>query len=91
MAKKTRTEITVERRQRTVVRMRRGPRAAWCEGCAGLVPMLTPDEAAALAGTTAREIFRRVEAGELHFLETADGALLICGGRLLENEKERGR
>ena len=45
--------------------------------------MLTPDEAAALARTTAREIYRRVEAGELHSAETADGRLLVCMSRLL--------
>jgi hypothetical protein len=40
--------------------------------------MLAPNEAAAMLQTTARTIFQRVEAGEVHFLETADGALLIC-------------
>jgi hypothetical protein len=40
--------------------------------------MLTPEEAAALAQSTAREIYRRVEAGELHSLETDDRALRVC-------------
>jgi hypothetical protein len=40
--------------------------------------MLTPDEAAALAQTTAREVYRRVEAGEVHSIETEDGALRVC-------------
>ncbi len=40
--------------------------------------MLTPDEAAMLAQCTARDIYRRVEAGELHSIETGDGALRVC-------------
>jgi hypothetical protein len=40
--------------------------------------MLTPDEAAALAQSTARAIYRRVEAGELHSIEMDDGASRVC-------------
>jgi len=40
--------------------------------------MVTPEEAAALAQTTTRDIYRRVEAGELHFTERPEGALLLC-------------
>lgn len=40
--------------------------------------MLTPDEVAAVAQSTARDIYRRVEAGELHSIETDDGALRVC-------------
>jgi hypothetical protein len=40
--------------------------------------MLTPDEAATLAQITARDIYRRIEAGELHSIETDDGALRVC-------------
>jgi hypothetical protein len=74
---KTKTEITIEKRQRTTIRLRRS-RIFWCSACAAKVQMLAPDEAAALSRTTTRAIFRRVEAGELHFIETASGALFIC-------------
>ena len=40
--------------------------------------MLMPDEAAALAQSTARDIYRRVETRELHSIETDDGALRVC-------------
>jgi hypothetical protein len=40
--------------------------------------MLMPDEAAALAQCTARDIFRRVEAGQLHSIEPDGVALHIC-------------
>jgi len=78
MASKKRTTVTIQTRQRTVVRRRGGQKVAWCEQCRAEVLMLTPEEAATLARTTARAIFHRVEAGELHFLETEDGALLVC-------------
>ncbi len=39
--------------------------------------MLAPDEAAAHLQTTAREMFRLTEAGEIHFWENENGALLV--------------
>jgi hypothetical protein len=40
--------------------------------------MVTADEAARLTRDTPRAIYRRVEAGQLHFIEAHDGLLLIC-------------
>lgn len=81
MRTKTKTEITIVRRQRTTIRLGRQP-VAWCQQCAAQSQMLAPDEAAALVHTTARAIFRRVEAGELHFWEPESGALLVCRASL---------
>jgi hypothetical protein len=50
----------------------------WCAQCAAEVEMLTPDEAAMLARTSVRSIFRRTELGQLHFSETPAGKLFIC-------------
>lgn len=74
--------ITTETFQRTTVRWRRNQILTWCDRCAAQVLMLTPNEATALAHTTARDIFRRVEAGGLHFIEAANGELLICRASL---------
>ena len=57
---------------------RRAATLAWCEGCGERVEMLTAEEAARRAGTSARAIYRRVEAGEVHYTEGTDGHLLIC-------------
>jgi hypothetical protein len=76
--RKEKTVITVERFQRTTVRIRRKAKIAWCDHCAAETLMLPPEEAAALLQTTARAIFRLTEAGEIHFLETESGALLVC-------------
>lgn len=72
------TVITVETFQRTVVRMQRNAKIAWCGRCEAETEMLAPDEVAALLQTTAREIFRLTEAGAIHYLETTSGALLVC-------------
>jgi hypothetical protein len=65
-----------------------GDPAAWCEQCAEEVVMLTPDDAATLLETTARAIFRSVEAGELHFRETVGGRLLVCHNSLERRLKQ---
>jgi len=44
--------------------------------------MLTPDQAATLANVSSRTIYRRVEAGEMHYLETADRHLLVCANSI---------
>ena len=74
--------ITAETIQRTTIRWRHTPTVAWCEECAAQVSMLTTSEAAAITRTTVRAIFRRVEAGELHFVEPAGGELLVCRNSL---------
>ena len=40
--------------------------------------MLTPDEAATIAGLSSRLIYRWIEDGRIHFSETGGGHLLIC-------------
>ena len=40
--------------------------------------MVTPNEAALIAGIDDRGIFREVESGQIHFIESANGGLLIC-------------
>lgn len=62
-------------------------RTAWCCKCGSFVPMVTSLDAATLDKTTGVEIFRRAEAGELHYNVTDDGALLICLSSLLETSQ----
>lgn len=50
-----------------------------CDLCSGQQSlMLAPQEAAVLSGVSLRTIFRWVEAGQVHYLEQADGLFLIC-------------
>ena len=79
MAGKRRTVITIESHQLTVVRSRRAIEM-WCKECGKELPMLTPEAAAALVGIPPRAIYRSIESGELHFIDTGGGAVLICSG-----------
>ncbi|HEY7544820.1 MAG TPA: hypothetical protein VID27_08050 [Blastocatellia bacterium] len=88
MRAKTKTEITIEKRERVTIRLR-GQRIIWCDGCAAQANMILPEEAAHLAQTTARAIFRRVEAGEVHFLEAEGGVLFICIASLELTKQKR--
>ena len=49
--------------------------------------MLVPEKAARLIGVTPREIYRRIEQGSLHFVESENGSLLICCADQLETTK----
>ncbi|MGI8410465.1 MAG: hypothetical protein ACR2M8_11395 [Pyrinomonadaceae bacterium] len=53
-------------------------RVFWCADCGGDTVWLNVAETSCLCGSSVREIFRRVEAGSVHFQETADRQLLIC-------------
>jgi len=44
---------------------------------------VTADEAANLAGVTARTVYRWVEQGKVHFTETAAGKVLVCVNSLV--------
>jgi hypothetical protein len=76
---KRRTEITIKTERLVILRRSRNINEAdWCARCAGPTRLLNVDEAAAVARSTSRAIYRRVEAAQLHFTETAEGRLLIC-------------
>jgi hypothetical protein len=71
--------ITAETSDTYIIRQEpKGPVRAWCGGCGEEIECLTVEQAAQLTGVGARQIFRRVEAGEIHYCETDEGHLLIC-------------
>ena len=79
---KRRIEITVEKRRLIVLRRQRPSVHDWCADCGEQVAMLTPDQAATIASVSSRMIYRRVEAGEMHYLETPEGHLLVCANSI---------
>ena len=83
------TEITIERSEVFIVRRANKKACAWCAQCAAEVRMSTADEAAALARVSTRTIYRWVEAGRVHFKETAEGLLLVCLNSIFEKEIKR--
>jgi hypothetical protein len=78
MKRKTTQVVTIETYKVTVVRPSGGSINAWCEFCGAEVEMVTPEKAAAIIGVPAREIYRGIENGSIHFLEANDGTVLIC-------------
>jgi len=76
--KRRRTDTKVEVEQTLILRQPRSPQLNWCGRCRAQVRMLRPEEAALISGHRPRMIYRLVEAGQVHFDETADGTLLVC-------------
>jgi hypothetical protein len=82
--KKKTTIVTFESRERLTIRRGEQRFVAWCERCCAEVLMISTNEAASLTRSNARSIFRGVEAGELHFLESETGELMVCSKSLRE-------
>lgn len=80
--KKKTTIVTFESRERVTIRSGVRQMIAWCEQCGAEVLMVSPDEGAAVRNTDAQEIFRGVEAGTIHFIESEGGGLMICSNSL---------
>ena len=78
MGKKRKIEITIEAERSVIIRKKRNDMQAWCAHCAAQVRLVTPEEAALVAGVSQRTIYSWVEAAKLHFSETPAGLLLIC-------------
>lgn len=72
-----RTTITVEAERLLVITSRR-KLVAQCMECGGPSRLVTVEQAAALTRISARVAYRMVEAHQVHFMETTEGALLIC-------------
>ena len=45
--------------------------------------MITPEDAATIAATCMRTVFRLIEAGTIHYVETPAGTVLVCVVSLL--------
>ena len=71
-----RVEITVERE--TLVGGPPPSFEAHCAQCGRRVVMLNPASASLVAQISIREIYRRVDAKKLHFLESPAGELYLC-------------
>lgn len=50
----------------------------WCDGCQTQRQMLDSEIAAMISGITLRTLFRWIESGQIHFVETLEGKVLIC-------------
>ena len=64
------TEITFEEQETVVVRQTGSHMSEFCPRCEETVLLVTPEILAALTGASEREIFRLLEEGVIHFVET---------------------
>src|SRR5262245_42490604 len=72
-------KTAVEIHQLYVVRQQKNAAPEVCHECpAAVASLVTPEEAALVTGRSTRVIYRWVEAGIIHFQETASGSLLVC-------------
>lgn len=84
MGRRRRKEERIEIHERLIVRTASGSLPALCEECAaGDAILLSPEHASTLTGIPARSIYRWVEAGAIHYRETANGKLSVCVKTLL--------
>ena len=69
-------EISVEKTRRFVIHQPETDAAIRCPMCGEL--MLAAEAAAVLFGVKCRLVYRIVEAGAAHFVETETGAMFVC-------------
>jgi hypothetical protein len=82
---KDKTTIEIELSE-TVAYSRRSERfESFCPGCRAMVEMTTPQVAAISMHVTEREIYRLVETGDIHFVET--DRVLVCLRSLPKSEE----
>jgi excisionase family DNA binding protein len=84
--------VTIETQESVVLRTAKGQQTSlmWCPGCCRQVEMVTPEQAAQIAGVSTRTIYRWIESGRVHFIEKS-GDLRICFSLLrvcVANRKE---
>ena len=80
MKVKRKTEITLETRRRLIVCLPESEAAEqmFCPLCERDAPLVQAEHAAEIFNVSRREVYRMVEAGRLHFVESADGVLYVC-------------
>jgi hypothetical protein len=82
MAKAKKILLLTERREIFRLRISRQHGRQVCPVCEEEVGWLTGAEAAKLSNRSEREIFRLAENSGLHFAESEDGLLMVCGRSL---------
>ena len=85
MAKRRRTEITIQTREVVVVRQATSSKRQWCSACRAERSFVLPEQAARIADVSVRTIFRRVEEGRVHFHEGNEGQIRICTDSISKN------
>jgi hypothetical protein len=80
---KRKIEVLVHTRRRFTLRPALADTNAPCIVCGGV--MLAAEQTAIVCGLTRRRVYRIVEAGNAHFIETDTGVLLVCPDSLADH------
>lgn len=78
MTRTRRTEVTIETDEIVVVRSSRTTILPLCPQCCDTVAMITPDQAAEMVSSNTRTIYRLMEQGQIHNIETEEGQVFVC-------------
>ena len=81
---KKRREIIIETERILFISSRSASSFLWCTPCARRVLMLTVEEAAAVMRVSVEEIFRKLEAQQLHSVQLPGSRLRICPNSLMK-------
>ncbi|MBX7173506.1 MAG: hypothetical protein K1X72_21240 [Pyrinomonadaceae bacterium] len=82
------TEISIQQTKRRIVTLPETEEIIACPECEGDEVMIAAESAASVFGFSRREVYRMVESGRIHFLETEAGILFICQKSLENNSPE---
>lgn len=81
------TRIVIETRELWVIRRLPLDAQASCADCDDQFTMVTVDQAVGIARLSARAIYGMVESDQIHFMETADGLLMVCLNSLASSSR----
>lgn len=73
-----RTQITIERRSVTVVRLTGNEVSVTCDFCGGQTVAFTTSNVAAMFGLDVAEVCRRVDSGALHLVRHGEITGFVC-------------
>jgi len=83
-------EIIAERERCVTIRWGSFQRDKFCLVCNHSSPFISVDQAAVIGGTTSLAIYRAIESGRVHALETTEGFLIVCLASITgDKEKEK--
>ena len=85
---KSTIEIIIQTRERIFARRSADEVQSLCPTCQTGTVFIEPGRAALQTGTSVRRIFRRIENGTIHFVETPEGLVLVCQQSLTSHEIE---
>jgi hypothetical protein len=80
---KRKVQLTIETHELLVIKRTTALAQDRCSECGGQIPLIKLEEAAVVAGVSSQTIYAWVEAGCVHFMDTAEEGLRICLDSLL--------